>query len=160
MRIGLVLGADGGAHTVGDLVTAARKTRWQELPEALGPLAQYAAPECLEAIATPGVALQDFFTVQGSVALGRSLEIGAPILDAAHGYALVPMSRRFAAPDGGHGGAVVAIVASDVLSEALRPGARYKIVLSFCTRVAPSNGFCKKPCAPFASRSRACRSSA
>ncbi|OBQ97493.1 hypothetical protein A9K66_03455 [Mesorhizobium sp. AA23] len=38
-----------------DLVSAARKTRWRELPEALGPLAQYAAPECLEAIATPGV---------------------------------------------------------------------------------------------------------
>lgn len=38
-----------------DLVTAARKTKWQELPGALGPLAEYAAPECLEAIATPGV---------------------------------------------------------------------------------------------------------
>ncbi|RUV71553.1 MAG: hypothetical protein EOR26_25710 [Mesorhizobium sp.] len=38
-----------------DLVLAARKTGWRELPEALGPLAQYAAPECLDAIATPGV---------------------------------------------------------------------------------------------------------
>ncbi|RYG86328.1 MAG: hypothetical protein EON59_10260 [Alphaproteobacteria bacterium] len=37
------------------LVAAARRTCWQELPEALGPLAQYAAPECLSAIATPGV---------------------------------------------------------------------------------------------------------
>jgi hypothetical protein len=37
------------------LVDAARATRWQELPEALGPLAKYAAPECLSAIATPGV---------------------------------------------------------------------------------------------------------
>ncbi|KKX33474.1 DUF3800 domain-containing protein [Rhizobium sp. LC145] len=37
------------------LVTAARSTRWREFPEALGPLAQYAAPECLSAIATPGV---------------------------------------------------------------------------------------------------------
>jgi len=36
-------------------VAAARATRWRELPEALGPLAQYAAPECLSAIATPGV---------------------------------------------------------------------------------------------------------
>ena len=35
------------------LVAAARATRWRELPEALGPLAQYAAPECLSAIATP-----------------------------------------------------------------------------------------------------------
>lgn len=38
-----------------DLVQAARASRWQELPEALGPLAQFAAPECLRAIATPGV---------------------------------------------------------------------------------------------------------
>ncbi|MCZ2112666.1 MAG: DUF3800 domain-containing protein [Anaerolineae bacterium] len=40
---------------LGDLVIAARKTNWQTLPEALGPLAKYAAPECLDAIATPGV---------------------------------------------------------------------------------------------------------
>lgn len=38
-----------------DLVQAARASRWQELPEALGPLAKFAAPECLRAIATPGV---------------------------------------------------------------------------------------------------------
>lgn len=38
-----------------DLVDAARRTRWQQLPEALGPLAQYADPDCLNAIATPGV---------------------------------------------------------------------------------------------------------
>lgn len=38
-----------------DLVTAARKTKWNQLPEALGPLAGYGAPECLSAIATPGV---------------------------------------------------------------------------------------------------------
>ncbi len=37
------------------LVAAARAARWREFPEALGPLAQYAAPECLSAIATPGV---------------------------------------------------------------------------------------------------------
>ena len=38
-----------------DLVISARKTRWQELPEALGPLAQYADSDCLKAIATPSV---------------------------------------------------------------------------------------------------------
>lgn len=38
-----------------NLVEAARASRWRELPEALGPLAQYAAPECLQAISTPGV---------------------------------------------------------------------------------------------------------
>ncbi|MDE0304199.1 MAG: DUF3800 domain-containing protein [Albidovulum sp.] len=37
-----------------ELVGAAQRTRWHELPEVLGPLA-YAAPECLKAIATPGV---------------------------------------------------------------------------------------------------------
>ncbi|VFR47674.1 hypothetical protein BER2_4367 [plant metagenome] len=38
-----------------DLVQAARASRWQEFPEALGPLARFAAPECLQAIATPGL---------------------------------------------------------------------------------------------------------
>jgi len=38
-----------------DLVQVARTCHWRELPEALGPLAQFAAPECLQAIATPGV---------------------------------------------------------------------------------------------------------
>lgn len=37
------------------LVVAARQTRWQQLPEAIGPLALHSAPECLAAIATPGV---------------------------------------------------------------------------------------------------------
>jgi len=37
------------------LVAAARGVNWRELPEALGPLAQFAAPPCLEAIATPSV---------------------------------------------------------------------------------------------------------
>jgi Protein of unknown function (DUF3800) len=37
------------------LVASARATRWRGFPEGIGPLAQYAAPECLSAIATPGV---------------------------------------------------------------------------------------------------------
>jgi hypothetical protein len=40
---------------LGNLVAATRATNWQELPEILGPLAKYAAPECLSAIATAGV---------------------------------------------------------------------------------------------------------
>jgi hypothetical protein len=36
------------------LVACAQQTKWQELPEAMGPLARFAAPECLGAIATPG----------------------------------------------------------------------------------------------------------
>lgn len=46
---------DKTPEALGALIEAARKTAWQKLPEALGPLAQYAAPECLEAIATEGV---------------------------------------------------------------------------------------------------------
>ena len=46
-----------------DLVLAARATKWRELPEALGPLASYAAPECLAAIATPGVSTDAAFIV-------------------------------------------------------------------------------------------------
>jgi len=37
------------------LLDAARATQWRRLPEALGPLAQSAAPECLNAIVNPGV---------------------------------------------------------------------------------------------------------
>lgn len=61
---------------LGDLVTAARKTRWQELPEALGPLAQYAALECLEAIATPGVSTDAAFVVLQSL-VSRMEEMAA-----------------------------------------------------------------------------------
>ncbi|WP_186128266.1 DUF3800 domain-containing protein [Burkholderia gladioli] len=39
---------------LGALVTAARKLRWQELPEVFRPLV-HASPECLSTIATPGV---------------------------------------------------------------------------------------------------------
>lgn len=38
-----------------DLVAAARRTEWQAFPEAIGPLARDAAPECLSAISTLGV---------------------------------------------------------------------------------------------------------
>lgn len=37
------------------LVVAARRTNWQAFAEAIGPLARDACPECLRAIATPGV---------------------------------------------------------------------------------------------------------
>lgn len=50
-----------------DLVTAARGSRWQEFPEALGPLAQFAAPECLQAIATQGVTTDAAFVVLQSL---------------------------------------------------------------------------------------------
>lgn len=43
------------AAALRNLVAAARRTKWQEFPEAIGPLARDAAPECLSAIATPGV---------------------------------------------------------------------------------------------------------
>jgi Protein of unknown function (DUF3800) len=41
-------------EALGALVMTVRKLNWQVLPEALGPLAQ-TSPECLSAIATPGV---------------------------------------------------------------------------------------------------------
>ncbi|WP_288473509.1 DUF3800 domain-containing protein [uncultured Pseudomonas sp.] len=50
-----------------DLVEAARACRWRELPEALGPLAKFAAPECLQAIATPGVSTDAAFVVLQSL---------------------------------------------------------------------------------------------
>lgn len=37
------------------LVVAARRTNWHAFPEAIGPLARDACPDCLKAIATPGV---------------------------------------------------------------------------------------------------------
>lgn len=46
-----------------DLVLAVRETKWRELPEALGPLARYSAPECLSAIASPGVSTDAAFMV-------------------------------------------------------------------------------------------------
>lgn len=63
-------------EALGDLVTAARKTKWQALPEALGPLAQYAAPECLNAIATPGVSTDAAFVVLQSL-VSRMEEMAA-----------------------------------------------------------------------------------
>lgn len=63
-------------EALNDLVTAARKTKWQELPEALGPLAEYAAPECLEAIATPGVSTDAAFVVLQSL-VSRMEEMAA-----------------------------------------------------------------------------------
>ncbi|WP_324731830.1 DUF3800 domain-containing protein [Pseudomonas paeninsulae] len=50
-----------------DLVEAARSSRWRDLPEALGPLAQFASPECLQAIATPGVSTDAAFIVLQSL---------------------------------------------------------------------------------------------
>tara|TARA_R110002096_G_scaffold107826_5_gene236089 strand:+ start:1040 stop:2092 length:1053 start_codon:yes stop_codon:yes gene_type:complete len=38
-----------------ELVAAARATTWEKIPEVIGPLAQYAARECLQAISTPQV---------------------------------------------------------------------------------------------------------
>lgn len=50
-----------------DLVAAARRTNWRELPEVIGPLAQYAAPECLQAISTPELTTDAAFIVLQSL---------------------------------------------------------------------------------------------
>lgn len=55
------------AASLDDLVLAARRTKWRELPEALGPLAAYAAPECLNEIALPGVSTDAAFVVLQSL---------------------------------------------------------------------------------------------
>lgn len=49
------------------LVEAVRSSRWHELPEALGPLAQHASPVCFQAIATPGLSTDAAFVVLQSL---------------------------------------------------------------------------------------------
>jgi len=61
-----------------DLVAAARASRWQELPEALGPLADLAAPECLTAIATPGVTTDAAFIVLQALISRTEVMASAP----------------------------------------------------------------------------------
>ncbi|MCD0260596.1 DUF3800 domain-containing protein [Xanthomonas melonis] len=60
------------------LVEAARASRWRELPEALGPLAQFCAPECLAAIATAGVSTDAAFVVLQSLVSRMEAMAGGP----------------------------------------------------------------------------------
>ncbi|MCQ9617384.1 DUF3800 domain-containing protein [Paenalcaligenes niemegkensis] len=60
------------------LVSAARKTRWRELPEALGPLAVDACPECLSAIATPGVSTDAALVVLQSLVSRMEVMVDGP----------------------------------------------------------------------------------
>lgn len=62
--------------SLANLVVAARSTNWRQLPQVLGPLAQYAAPECLRAIATPGVTTDAAFVVLQSL-ISRMEEMAA-----------------------------------------------------------------------------------
>lgn len=64
--------------SLSDLVSAARQTEWREFPEALGPLAQYAAPECLDAIATPGVNTDAAIVVLQSLISRMEVMVGGP----------------------------------------------------------------------------------
>lgn len=57
---------DKTRDAINDLVLTVRRLRWEELPEALGPLA-YASPECLTAIVTPGVTTDAAFVVLQSL---------------------------------------------------------------------------------------------
>lgn len=54
-------------EALADLVISARKTNWHKLPEAIGPLAYYAAPECLSEISKPGVSTDAAFIVLQSL---------------------------------------------------------------------------------------------
>ncbi|MBD1555137.1 DUF3800 domain-containing protein [Pseudomonas typographi] len=51
------------SESLAHLVTRAQAADWQALPEAIGPLAQFADQECLEAIATPGVTTDIAFII-------------------------------------------------------------------------------------------------
>ena len=53
-------------EAIDELVLTVRRVKWAKLPEALGPLA-CASPECLEAIATPGVTTDAAFVVLQSL---------------------------------------------------------------------------------------------
>ncbi len=54
---------DKTQEAISDLVLTVRRVRWKEFPEALGPLAAYASPECLAAITTPGLTTDAAFVV-------------------------------------------------------------------------------------------------
>lgn len=60
------------------LVAAARRTNWKKFPAAIGPLAAYAAPECLAAIATPGVNTDAALVVLVSLISRMEVEAGGP----------------------------------------------------------------------------------
>lgn len=61
-----------------NLVSAARKTRWNQLPEAIGPLAGYGAPECLTAIATPNVSTDAALVVLQSLISRMEVMVDGP----------------------------------------------------------------------------------
>lgn len=54
-------------YAINELIMAVRRTNWSEFPEALGPLACHSAPECINAIATPGVSTDIAFVVLQSL---------------------------------------------------------------------------------------------
>lgn len=54
-------------HAINELIMAVRRTNWSAFPEALGPLAYHSAPECMNAIATPGVSTDIAFVVLQSL---------------------------------------------------------------------------------------------
>lgn len=58
------------------LLDAARATNWRKMPEALEPLARYNCPDCLDAIATPGVTTDAAIVVLQ--ALISRMEVMAP----------------------------------------------------------------------------------
>jgi hypothetical protein len=68
--------------SLANLVDAARRTNWRQLPEALGPLA-HAAPECLRAVVTPGVTTDAAFVVLQSL-ISRMEEMAAGAYSVEH----------------------------------------------------------------------------
>jgi hypothetical protein len=64
-------------NSLHNLVLAARRLKWHELPEALGPIVQ-AAPECLSAIATPGITTDAAMVVLQSLISRMEVMAGGP----------------------------------------------------------------------------------
>lgn len=61
-----------------DLVASVRCTKWTEIPEALGPLAQFADLDCLRAIATPGVSTDAAIVVIQALISRMEVMAGGP----------------------------------------------------------------------------------
>lgn len=66
-------------QAVEELVNVVRNLNWREIPEALGPLA-LGAPECLSAIATPGVSTDAAMVVLQSLITRMEVMAGGPYL--------------------------------------------------------------------------------
>jgi hypothetical protein len=76
------------------LVNSVRKTRWQNLPEVLGPLARFEEKACLEAISMPGVSTDAAFIVLQSL-ISRMEVLAAGSYCVEQSLSVILWARRF-----------------------------------------------------------------